>query len=233
MRVASAIAVLVVVATVLLLVPVGCPDPCLLSGGCNLNSDCARGSVCRASRSFEATTCSVLEGTCLQDDGTLQAPLCGSVDDCARDECCDPVTNRCVATRLYVGPNCDEATCGDCAAAQIRQACSTDTDCGRDEMCSSDLLCSKRCSEDFDCGEDERCFLDSCSVKIGTPCHFIDDIFEEVPQERDCPGLRCVNVSASEQTTDPYCTDFCGGERRCPAQDFICQESEFECRRLF
>ncbi|MCC7071903.1 MAG: hypothetical protein IT383_11310 [Deltaproteobacteria bacterium] len=221
---------LCVVALTLVVVGGGCPDPCLLAGGCNANSDCRGDSVCRVARSFE-TGCPVLAGTCLADDDTLRAPLCGSVDDCDDDECCDPQTNRCIAARLYMGPFCDALTCGDCDETQMRARCTTDDDCDPDEACDlgtvlDESLCAQRCEENRDCGDDERCSLGLCTVRIGTPCD-LEAGLDGTPIERRCYGLSCTNVDANGDTVDPYCTGNCILEEDlCPAPGYACADDQ-------
>jgi hypothetical protein len=216
-----------------------CPDPCVLAGGCNDNDDCADGQVCRIPRGHEFG-CFVVKGTCLSDDGRRQATLCGSVDDCAADECCDPRWNRCVRADLYTGPTCDDGlTCRDCADADLREECDGRSDCGPGEVCDGALdsdpgLCARVCDDSRPCPRGQRCVLDRCTVGLGKPC--ISDEERDalvgvggVPQHDRCHGLSCVAVDANGDgvNVDPYCTGNCilQEDRDC-AEGLVCAGDE-------
>ncbi len=213
---------------------VGCPDPCALAGGCNTTADCPDGEVCRKPRAGEPG-CFVVQGTCLVDDGRRAATLCGSVDDCAADECCDPRWNRCVRADRFVATSCDAQTCRDCGAADIRDECSGRNDCPSGLLCNGALetdsgLCSAVCSVDDDCRPGQRCSVGTCTVTFGKPCITAEERgIGSVPQEDRCRGLRCVATNAAGQRVDPYCTDIClfsdpDGEL-CP-DGFVCGDDD-------
>lgn len=223
----------VVVACALVVAIGGCPDPCVLGGiGCNVNDDCPSGRLCRLRRDGE-TGCTVVRGVCSD-------VACGSVDDCAAGECCDPGTNTCVDASLYTGPLCDEFTCGDCAATQLKTACTEDGDCAVDEVCRTARggrgRCFPICDDDVDCALDERCVAgEQCSYRIGTPCD-LDVDFSGVDVEDSCAGLDCIDLDADGTRTEPYCTGFCsdfepGPGDLCPP-GFVCDADSLRCRRL-
>ena len=204
-----------------------CPDPCALVGGCNTTADCSSGEVCRKPREGEPG-CLIVAGTCLADDGRREAALCGSVDDCAADECCDPRWNRCVRADLYVGPGCDALTCRDCAAADVRAACSGRNDCPDGQVCDGALdtnpgLCARLCSTNADCAAGQRCVLDRCTVSIGKPCITDEERgIGAVPQQDRCHGLTCETRDAAGNQVDPYCTGNCILEDDVCPVDFAC-----------
>lgn len=218
-----------------LALPLACPDPCLLAGACNVDADCPSGSVCRIPRTFELG-CPVVGGVCQQPAQPGYGAPCGSVEDCADDECCDPRTNTCLAARLFAGPSCDELTCRDCAATNIRERCTSDADCASDEACDlgtvlKESLCARRCQENTDCEEGERCSLDLCTTRMGTPCQLTAGL-DGVPMELRCYGLTCINVDARGSTVAPYCSDNCTLEEdTCPVDGFVCHPTEEECRQ--
>jgi hypothetical protein len=213
-----------------------CPDPCVLLGGCNVDADCAADQVCRKQRPHEAG-CFVVEGVCVGDDGRREATLCGSVDDCAADECCDPRWNRCVRADLFTGPTCDALTCRDCGAADLRQECSGRSDCPNGQTCDGALdtdpgLCARICSSAADCAPGQRCVLDRCTVGLGKPC-IADDERDElvgvgsVPQHDRCHGLTCVDIDAAGNRVDPYCTGNCIlDEDRACAAGLVCSDDQ-------
>jgi hypothetical protein len=241
-RAGAALAVSVVAAIVVVVATsgglAGCPDPCVLGGGCNTSADCADGEVCRVPRGGE-WGCFVVRGTCLADDGKREATLCGSVDDCADGECCDPRWNRCVRADLFLGPTCDAATCRACPAAGQRKECSGRTDCPQGQVCDGALddddgLCADTCAVNADCKTGQRCKHNRCSVAIGTPCVSDEERAELVvvgplPQQDRCHGLNCTALDASGNQVDPYCTDNCTlaeDNEVCSAVGFTCQNDE-------
>jgi hypothetical protein len=216
----------------------GCPDPCVLGGGCNTSADCGDGEVCRIPRDHE-WGCFVVRGTCLADDGKRQAALCGSVDDCGDGECCDPRWNRCVRAELFVGPTCDDATCPDCDAADLRAECSGRNDCPANQVCDGALddddgLCADICVTSADCKTGQLCKDERCTVSIGTPCIADDERaalvgIGSVPQQDRCHGLTCSALDARGNHVDPYCTDNCTldeDKEVCDAIGFTCDDNK-------
>jgi hypothetical protein len=227
--------IIVVLLGAAVVIQAGCPDPCVVGGGCNTSADSATGEVCRVPREHELG-CFVVRGTCLADDSKRAATLCGSVDDCAADECCDPRWNRCVRADLFTGPNCDAATCHDCAAADLRAECSGRNDCPAGQICDGALdeepgLCAAICSTNADCAPGQRCDIDHCTVGIGAPC-IADDERDAlvgvgaVPQQDRCHGLTCATLDVAGNHVDPYCTGNCIlQDDTCPA-DFVCSDNQ-------
>ena len=196
-----------------------CPDPCAF-GGCYATSDCAADQVCRKTRDGELDLCPVVPGTCI---AKVQAGFerCGSVDDCGGIDCCDPVTNVCVAPGRYPGPICDAVTCNDCELAQQHRPCDDDVNCRSTETCNEGL-CAARCDDDADCG-DGRCNGDSCSFPLGTLC---ETGLSVATPERDCGAFNeCIDVDAGGRSVLPFCSDFCTQESECPS-DMSCADNK-------
>jgi hypothetical protein len=213
-----------------------CPDPCVFGGNaCNNTSDCSDGEICRISRDFEgASGCFVVEGKCVTPDEQSDI-VCGSVDDCLENECCDPKTNLCVNAWGYTGPQCDALTCGDCDNTLFGERCTSDDDCLDDDTCAvidtlfeaSSGVCRLECFANDECPFDQRCRDNNCSVDIGTPCL----VENTSSSQQQCLGLTCVNIDADGDQTDAYCTGECGGELTCPS-GFVCDQFQRECREL-
>ncbi len=237
------VAAVVAIAAVVVGAAAGCPDPCVFLGhGCNVNRDCAGGEVCRIARSFEAG-CGVVRGTCVSLDAAVaderpDARLCGSVDDCNDNECCDPDTNTCVGEVSYDVSRCDDLTCGSCTDTAAGHRCKSDGDCDKSESCvdedfngTSPGVCRQSCDGEGVCPGDERCHAtgsashEVCSVPIGTPCTSPD-------ASGDCLGGTCIDVDENDDHVEPpYCSDFCSTDVGpfCPA-GFACVSDQCRAR---
>ena len=140
----------------------GCLDPCVFFGGCNVHSDCDEGQVCRLSRTWEFG-CGVLEGACVDVDADR---ACGSLADCASNECCDPSTNRCIHAGEFISDSCDALTCADCT--RVRPPCDEST-----EICDPSCDGVRGCDEGSECDVGDVCRLTrsfepaSCTLFMG------------------------------------------------------------------
>ncbi|MDP2340248.1 MAG: hypothetical protein Q8O67_04765 [Deltaproteobacteria bacterium] len=203
-----------------------CPDPCAF-GGCYVTSDCAADQVCRKSREGEFDVCAIVPGTCIASQ-TDRIERCGSIDDCDGGDCCDPITNTCVAPSRYPGPGCDAATCPDCTDVKTWAHCSSDLDCPDNEGCrdtsSAGGLCLERCEDGDGCAGGE-CVLGLCEFPLGTLCVVRGFPSGSPIPERNCGGnnTECVDENVAGQKVTPYCSGSCVGEDDvCPA-GFSCE----------
>jgi len=193
----------------------GCVDPCVLSGApCDSHTDCDDGDVCRLRRGSEVG--------CLFAAGTCVAGSCGSVEDCAAEECCDPDSSSCISADDYQGP-CGPRTCGDCPECSFGfceergglVSCGSDENCADDEACR-DSVCRAVCDYDSDCPQ-ARCSSGTCSEPFGTPCE----------SGADCAGLGCYDLTPAGATRPGYCSASCGNQADCPlGHYFVCKSGE-------
>jgi hypothetical protein len=205
----------------------GVGDACDGETDCEVDSDCAPGSVCHLGSCLPLTPCATSEdcevgflcrGGLCQPASRLPSEDCETTDDCDEGLVCS--FNLCTPERCYDADDCPQGQrcfSGECIDNDfpLPDSCRSDDDCGPEQQCLANLCVPRQCTVDADCPEGDSCLRGFC-VGFNPPFPI-----EECQSEDDCapPFNRCfLGICVPDL---PFLPDECVDDRDC-GDDEVC-----------